>query len=288
MPPARRRPSVARHPDDLTASLRNYLECCGAERGLAQSTVGNYSRDLRRFVDFLRRRGVPSVKAVPRLVLREWLSELHKSGLASATARRVVSEARAFLLAAAPGEPDSFEGLSLPRLERAASVPLNTEEVRALLAAPPPTVLGRRDRAIIAALYSSGLRVSQLVALDVRQLDLDEGVVRRWDRGGRLHPAFLGLSTVAALRDYLENSRPDLARHPEEPSLFLSRRGQRISTRAVDLLVAKYARVVGVTASPQALRRACALHMRAGGASAGAVRQLLGTRLVGTRQPAVT
>lgn len=273
-------------PDQLDLQVARYLCHAADERGVGARTLANYRRDLSQFAAFIRSRGATSCASVTRLHLREWLSQLRSAGIPASTARRLALEARHLLRFAAGGaDPDPFEGLNLPKAPRGAPAAISVDEMATLLAAPAEDTLGLRDRAVLAVLYATGLRVSQLVDLDCKQVDFTAAEIRRWDRSGHPRPAFLGPRALVALQRYLEESRPLLAGGGACPALFLSRLGHRLSARAVESLVARHARAVGLAASPRDLRVACALHLREGGARAGVVKRLLGTTLSTSRAP---
>lgn len=272
--------------NELAAQLVRYLAHAVDERGVGARTLANYRRDLARFVEFLGARGATSCAAVTRLLLREWLSSLRSAGVPAASAARVAREVRHFLcFGAGEGAPDPFSGLQLPKAPRLAPAALRVDQVASVLAAPSADALGLRDRAVLAVLYATGLRVSQLVGLDLKHVDSAAAELRLWDKYGRPRPAFLGTVAMAAVGRYVEEARCRFAGEATSQALFLSRLGRRLSAREVHRLVVRHAKTVGLAMSPRDLRVACAMHLRAGGARAGVVKQLLGTTLATTRAP---
>ena len=155
-----------------------------------------------------------------------------------------------------------------------------------LLSAPDDTTLGLRDRALLAVLYSTGLRAAEVVAFDLGQVDLSAGEVASRDRRGRARPAFLGHQARAQLDEYLLHARPRFVGATCSRALFLSRKGERLSVRSVEHIVRTYGRQVGLSITPRDLRLACATHLRQGGATATAIKGLLGTVTIGPRGPA--
>ncbi len=260
-------------------ALERYLDYLNSGKGVSPRTLGNYRRDLAQFVGFLGAEGARTWGEVERPLLRKWLSDLRSRGFSQASVARRASEARAFVrhvMETTGAAANPFAGLRLPRAQPAERRALSREEVARLLAAPDASPVGVRDRAVLATLYATGLRVSELVGLDMRQVDLACGCIERWDRRGELRVAFLGGGAAAALAAYLAEARPQLAGDKPERALFVAQGGRRLSARAVEHLVARHARSAGLRATPRDLRVACAAHLREGGASGLAVRALLG------------
>jgi site-specific recombinase XerD len=284
--------TVAGHPaaeDALGRQLEEYLLAAVEERALAPRTVANYYRDLGRLVEFFRSLGVRSATEVTRLHLREWLSLLRRSRVPVSTTARLTLEARHFLRYAAPETAASvFSGLALPRAPRGPLAALSQEDVLALLETPGQDQLGLRDRAVLAVLYATGLRLGELVALETKQVDLAGSQLRCWDAAGYERPALLGPQATAALARYLVEARPGLAKGSDSPALFLSQRGQRLSGRALEGLVCRHGRACGLAVTPLSLRQTCAQHLRQGGATAYAVRRILGATLTTSRRPSAS
>lgn len=268
---------AAQPADSLAADLERYLAEAQA-RGVQESTLRLYRHDLSEFLAFLRSERVTALWMLDQVVLRRWFSALRRQGLGSGSIARRVREARAFVAFALAGQPNPFARLRAPRTGTAERRILGREQVDRLLAPAGDTPVDVRDRAVLAVLYATGLRVSDLVALDVRQLDLPGAQIHYWDRTGRARVAFLGRS-AAVLAEYVERARPLLLRGAPERALFVSREARRISPRAVEHLVKRRARAAGFSATPRDLRATCAAHLREGGATAIAVRALLGTSL---------
>ncbi|MHB1005198.1 MAG: tyrosine-type recombinase/integrase [Chloroflexota bacterium] len=263
--------------DAHASALDRYL-ADAERRALNARTLANYRHDLFEFLAFLRENGVQWLASVDRPLLRRWLSNLRGRGLAAGSIARRAVEARAFLRFAVGSGNDPFVGLRLPRAERGRRPILTRSQVARLLSTPDETATGLRDRAVLAVLYAGGLRVAELSALDARQVDFADQTIQRWDSAGRPRPAFVGGQAWETLARYLAEARPVLT-PSDERALFVSRRGDRISARAVEHLVGRHARAASLEASPNDLRAACAAHLREGGATAVAVRSLLGTTL---------
>jgi site-specific recombinase XerD len=266
--------------DDLTRELSLYLDHVVGERRLSEYTVRNYRADCIQFIDFLRVMGLTSVREVDRPLLRRWLSEMRGRRVSAASVARKAVEVRCFVrhtLRQADINADPFQDLRLPTVSPEPRQVLTPGQVQAILSALPDDTLGLRDRAIVAILYSTGLRAAELVNLDLRQIRLDRGEVLRWDAAGHIRISFLTDSAVKATEHYLRESRSVLVKDSGEQALFVSRLGRRLTVRTLEHSLASAGKRVGVSVSPHDIRMACAAHLRDGGASARAVRRMLAT-----------
>ena len=268
--------------------LGRYLSALKANKNLSRYTLRNYTSDLRHLFDFLDEREA-SVASVDRLLLREYLSSLVASGLASASVTRKVSTLRSFyryLRAENMLESDPMLGVRGPRREQRLPNFLTQEQIETLIAAADQeTPQGLRNRAILELLYASGLRVSEIVGIDVGSVDLQERTARVLGKGARERLVLMGKPAARAVERYLADGRPHLARQPEV-ALFLNRDGRRLSQRAVQLIVRKCALAAGIDRSvyPHLLRHTFATHLLEGGAELRVVQTLLGHADVNTTQ----
>jgi integrase/recombinase XerD len=262
------------------------------ERGLSDRTLAAYARDLTRWARFLEERGVGSPEAVTPGDLREWVFGLKDAGLAPTSIRRAQSAVRtyyAFLLAEGSVQADPTERLESPKLGRRLPDFLSREEVLALLDAPDPgAALHWRDRAILELLYATGMRVSELAELPLSALDLDEGFLTVFGKGGKERLVPVGEPALRALVRYLRDVRPELdrGRGRGKGRVFLNARGAPLSRVAVWTLVKESARRAGITrkVSPHTLRHTFATHLLEGGADLAAVQELLGHADIATTQ----
>ena len=273
-----------------------YLE---AERGFSVHTVRAYRTDLAGLVSFALTRGVTDPQGLNLDLLRDWLWVGTQAGLARATIARRSASARSFTawLARTGGSTaDPAVRLRSPKPGRPLPRVINHTQMQELLthlelraAGHDPAAL--RDLAIVELLYASGLRVSELVGLDVPDVDLHRLTVRVTGKGAKERVVPFGVPALHAILDYLERGRPVLAASPvlaagPVPALFLGARRQRLGVRAVYRLVATLlADVPGNgPAGPHALRHTAATHLLDGGADLRAVQELLGHASLGTTQ----
>jgi len=260
------------------------------ERGLSGRTVSAYQRDVLRWVEVMDGLGVRGPGSASRQHMREWVFELKQAGLSASSIRRAQSAVRtyfAFLLADGAVEIDPTEGLASPLVARNLPEFLSRHEVELLLDAPDASrPLYWRDRAILEFLYASGVRVSELVALPLRALDLEEGFATVLGKGGKERWVPLGGPAVRALTRYVRDVRPSLDRGAGEGRVFLNARGRPLRRESVWALVKEAARRAGIAriVSPHTLRHTFATHLVEGGADLAAVQELLGHADISTTQ----
>jgi len=265
--------------EDLLAA---YIRTLRAERNLSPLTLRNYETDLRAFFRHLEERDGAAITAVDRLVLRRYLAELRAEGMAVASIVRKVSTIRSFYrFLAREGRvaQDPLLGVRGPKKGRRLPSFLSGAQVLNILAAvqgDEPKDL--RDRAIVELFYAAGLRLSELVGLDTRDVSLGEREVRVLGKGSKERIALMGRAATEALERYLKEGRPALVRRPQERAFFLNKQGGRLSTRAVQLLLRRYALKAGLDERvfPHLLRHTFATHMLDGGADLRVVQELLG------------
>ncbi len=266
----------------------NYLE---AERNVSPYTVRNYTTDLvgnykrgpeKGFFQFLRLKEIDDLGDVDKHTLRDYISWLMEQGVAKASIARKLSAIRSFYRYLAREEilPDNpLRQASAPKLDRRLPSFLTIEETVRLLKAPDlASPQGLRDRAIIEIIYASGLRVSELVKLNLGQISLDAHEMRVWGKGSKERLVLIGEPAAAATTNYLSQGRPKLLGKRSGDALFLNRYGSRLSERIVQMILEKYAAIAGLTKRvyPHLLRHTFATHMLDGGADLRVVQELLG------------
>jgi len=257
----------------------NYLE---VERNASPYTVRNYTTDLLDFFQFLKAKEVGSLKDVDRQVLRDYLSHLMEQGIVKASIARKLSAIRSlyrYLLREEIISTSPVATTSSPKLDKRLPSFLTIDEMTRLLEAPDlSTPQGQRDRALLELLYASGLRVSELVSLNLGQIDFDTGEVRVWGKGSKERITLMGKPAINALNTYLNQGRPQLLSKKGSPALFLNRYGGKLTERSVQKMLEKYAKISGIgkRIHPHMLRHTFATHMLDGGADLRVVQELLG------------
>jgi integrase/recombinase XerC len=270
--------------------LADYLRHLALERHASAYTVKSYREDLTQAVAFFQTQspGCAPQRLSPR-VLRAYLAWLHEQGYARTTVARRLAAVRSWLrylcrqgvLAKNPAD-----GLRGPRQEKRLPHFLASNEVGKLVASPDTTPLGCRDRAILETLYSAGLRVSELVGLNIDDADVDGGVLTVRGKGKKERLALLGGPAVKAVKDWLDERATVAAKVKPSPALFLNRFGQRLTTRSVARMLEKHLTRAGLDrrTSPHTLRHSFATHLLDAGADIRCVQELLGHRSLGTTQ----
>ncbi|MFN2543955.1 MAG: tyrosine recombinase, partial [Actinomycetota bacterium] len=282
--------------DEVWGQIERFLDYLAAERGLSPHTLAAYRRDLRRYGGFLlERRAVAVTDATDRDV-SEFVAHLsasrHGDGkpYGTSSVARALAAARSlhrFLVQEGEGADDPSAGVVRPRVPRTLPRPLSLAEVSRILSSPGTgTAPALRDTAILETLYGAGLRVSELVGLDVDDVDLDEGSVRVIGKGSKERLVPLGRYARDAIRAYLSGGRPDLASRSSRAALFLNQRGGRLTRQGCDRILRGHVRRAGIAkrVSPHTLRHSFATHLLEGGADVRVVQELLGHASVATTQ----
>ncbi|NLP37915.1 MAG: tyrosine recombinase XerC [Firmicutes bacterium] len=269
----------------------SYLE---AEKKASFHTLRSYALDLMQFIAFLEQQKFYSLAEVDYRTLRHYLSVLKEEAYERRTIARKLSAIRSFLRYLNREEllkDKTWLAVSTPRIGKRLPSFLYVEEMLQLLSAPETrTPLGMRDQAILETLYASGIRVSELVAMDVDAIDFSLQQFIVMGKGGRERLVPLGRFALRALQSYLNTARRQLLRKnptgETEKALWLNRFGTRLSDRSVRRLVDKYVRQAGLNAgiSPHSIRHSFATHLLNAGADLRSVQELLGHVNLSTTQ----
>ncbi len=262
--------------------LKRYVRHLELERSISPLTVRNYTGDIQGFLDFLGNNGVDSLDKVNRSTMRLYLGWLHEKGIARASISRKLSALRSFYRYLAREnlvDAEPLLTLSSPKLEKRLPTFLTHEEVARLIEAPDAlTPHGLRDRAILELLYAAGLRVSEIVALDLKDIDLGSRQIVVWGKGSKERMVLMGRPAAEALKLYLDLGRIKLEGKAYTQAFFLNRFGERIAERRIQHLIKKYAQQAGLEMRvfPHIMRHTFATHLLDGGADLRVVQDLLG------------
>ncbi|MYC72640.1 MAG: site-specific tyrosine recombinase XerD [Gemmatimonadetes bacterium] len=275
-------------PATLSDPCERFLTAMERDNGLAANTLDAYRRDLNRYLHHLSAQGVEHLEAVQHQHIAHLLHSLRDAGLTASTMARNLTSIKRFhqyLLLKGATTHNPAELLDPPKLERRLPDVLSVEEIAALLAAPDPDEpLGQRDRAILAVLYATGIRVSELTALQQEALLLARGLIRIRGRRERIVP--IAAKDARTLRHYLRQGRPHLARPDSSDHVFLNAQGGPLSRMSVWKIIktAGDKARIGREISPHTLRHSFATHLLEGGANLRAVQELLGHADISTTQ----
>lgn len=282
----------------MTISTQTWLQRfdahLGTERRLAASTRYHYCRDIKSLLNWVDKDsdGKADPCALDSRAIRDFIAASHHQGLSTRSLRRRLSAVRcffAFLLREGAVRSNPAELVAMPRAARHLPRTLDVDRVNRLLDAPadqvkPDQDLLRRELAVFELMYSSGLRLAETVALEVQDIDLEQGLVRVLGKGARERVLPIGRPAVMALQRWL-GVRPRMAK-PAESALFVSMRGTRLTMRSVQKRLEKLAALSGldVHVHPHMLRHAFASHLLESSGDLRAVQELLGHADIGTTQ----
>jgi integrase/recombinase XerD len=268
--------------------LDRYLEGLAVERGLAQNSVDAYRRDLSRLGEMLAKRGGDLLTADAQ-ALAGHLRDLRRQGLSPRSTARALAAIRGFyehLVIHGERADNPAVNLLPPKLWRTLPKVLSEDEVEALLAAPDVhTPLGLRDRAMIELLYATGLRVSELIGLQLPQLRLDVGFLVAFGKGSKERVVPVGETAEDWVRRYLREVRPNLAQGRHQ-NVFVNHRGEPLTRMGFWKILRKHGLEAGIKTdfSPHTLRHSFATHLLEHGADLRAVQTMLGHADVSTTE----
>jgi len=271
--------------------LRSFLDYLRLNRHMSLNTLIAYEGDVSQFFDYLAgrsavRRSELASGHIDQAAIRGFLGELFREGSSRATAARKLAAVRAFVrYLRREGVMDADPGslIRTPKREERIPAHLAMDEMARLLETPDcSNPLGRRDRAILELFYASGLRLSELVGLDLEDVNLGARLVRVMGKGSRERLVPFNRSAAEAIRESLRDREPKAA----DPALFLNYRGSRLSSRSVHRMVRRYVSMCSARfgISPHAIRHSFATHMLERGADLRAIQELLGHARLSTTQ----
>ena len=276
-------------PETLAAPFEHFLNAM-TDKGLSANTLDAYRRDLGRYLRHLSAQGVDRLQAAEQQHVAHLLRTLSEAGLSPSTMARNLTSIKRFhqyLLLQGTTEINPAENLDAPKLERKLPDVLTMDEITALFSAPDADEpLGQRDHAILEVLYATGIRVSELTALQRAALLLDHGLVRVLGRGPSERLVPIGPQAIRALIRYLKQGRPHLARPDSDDHVFLNIRGGALSRMSIWKIIKSAGDKTSSEKeiSPHTLRHSFATHLLEGGANLREVQELLGHADISTTQ----
>jgi len=269
------------------AHLESFLAELAVERRLSPHTVAAYRRDLAALADYCRKENLVDLATLDAYQVRRFAAACHRRGLSPRSIARRLSAVRgflAYLVRRGVVSSNAAVHVQAPKPSRRLPATLDADQMASLLTRSGDDVLTVRDRAIIELMYSSGLRLAELVRLDLGDVDLADRVVRVTGKGNKERIVPVGRHAAGAVADWLKR-RSELA-DALVSALFVSRRGQRLAARSVQLRLGRWARLQGapVALHPHLLRHSFASHILESSGDLRAVQELLGHASISTTQ----
>lgn len=278
--------------DDVSRAfqLERFEDHLSVEKGSSPRTIEAYGRDVARFATFCLTRGAKAPEEASAKILREFVYQLKDIGLSPSSIRRNVSAVRSyfrFMLSEGELVRDPSERLEAPKRWRTLPEVLSVDEAVKLVSAPSlDEPLAFRDRAMLELAYGAGLRVSEWISLSVRDVMMDDRLVRVFGKGSKERLVPIGRKAIGAVAIYLRELRPRLEKGSGKGVLFLNARGAPLSRMGAWKILRKYVEIAGITkpVSPHTLRHSFATHLLEGGADLRAVQEMLGHSDISTTQ----
>ncbi len=270
--------------------LQNYANYLSVEKGLARNTLESYRRDLDKFFSYMKKNNKISPEQVDRQSLNSFIGELRRKGFASSSISRCIASIRSFftfLLHEGIIEDNPALDLESPRIEKKLPHVLTTGEIDRLLEQPRPDENnGMRDKAMLELLYASGIRVSELISLNITDFDARVGYLRCSGKGMKERIVPIGSVAIGCVNSYLNISRAKLVRNSEEKALFLNHHGNRMTRQGFWKILKKYALKANIQGdiTPHTLRHSFATHLLENGADLRSVQEMLGHSDISTTQ----
>lgn len=272
--------------------VKDFIHYLTIEKGLAQNTLVSYERDLKSYMKYIRKvEQIQNWNDVRRMNIVHFLAKLKEDGKSSKTIARHIASIRSFhqfLLRDKQCEQDPTVHIDSPQPERTLPKVLSMEEVEAFMdATKADDALGLRDRAMIEIMYATGMRVSELINLDISDLHSTMGFVRCVGKGNKERIIPIGKTALKAASDYLEKARPELvSKKNKTDALFLNHHGNRLSRQGYWKIIKKLAQEANIQKelTPHTLRHSFATHLLMNGADLRSVQEMLGHADISTTQ----
>ena len=274
----------------MDTHFQDYLIMLRVERNLSPRTLEAYQRDLKHYLSFIVDKDIISLSNISQMHIREYIRSLNEKGLAASSIARIFSSIRSyhkFLSAENFVNENPTLILTSPKAPKKLPHVLMEEEISAIINAVVGTFqYAKRDKAIIEMLYSCGLRVSELCALSLNNLYLNDDMIRIMGKGSKERLLPVGGRAKNFLNDYLIHCRPGIQKDKGSSSVFLSRNGNPLTRAMINNILRKWSQVAGISkpVSPHTLRHSFATHLLEGGADLRFVQELLGHSDISTTQ----
>ncbi len=269
--------------------IEQFCDQIWMEQGLSDATLSSYRSDLKLFSKWLQKQGKTLINSAPSDI-QQYLAERYSKQYSSRSTARFLSSARKFyryLLQSNQIKVDPTQQIESPKIQPPVPKSLSEDEVDNLLSQPDlDTALGLRDKAMLELLYSSGLRITELISVEMNQIGFQQGVMRVIGKGNKERIVPIGEEALQAIAQYIRHGRAELANEKVSDWLFLSTRGQRMTRQTFWHRIKFYAKTAGIRKhlSPHTLRHAFATHLLNHGADLRTLQMLLGHSDLSTTQ----
>ncbi len=280
----------------MREAIKDFLNYLTAEKGYSNNTLEAYGNDLNQLASFAeeeatKRSMIPSWETFGRQGMLSYLLSLKERGYVDTTQARKVAAAKSFfefMVAEGDIKDNPTDNLASPRVGKSLPKPITISEVHRLLEQPAKlsTPEAKRDETMLQLLYASGMRVSELVSLNLDDMDMKGGFVRCFGKGHKERMIPIHEQACSTLKEYIEQARPRLNHREGETALFLNRRGERLTRQGFWQILKGHAKNAGLTTevTPHTLRHSFATHMLSGGADLRSLQELLGHANISTTQ----
>lgn len=270
--------------------IKDFISYLSVERGLATNTLESYQRDLIKYLNFLKERQLGCFEDASRKTITQFLLKEREKGLSPATLTRNLASIRSFynfLLQEQIVQNNPAAEAETPRQEKKLPRVLSFQDVELLLEQPKTgNPFGLRDKAMLELLYATGIRVSELVFLDINSINLKTGFLRCEGKGSKERIIPLGSMALLSLREYLRSGRPKLLKNKNEKAFFLNQHGRRLTRQGFWKIFKKYTLKADISKeiTPHSLRHSFATHLLENGADLRSVQEMLGHADISTTQ----
>jgi integrase/recombinase XerD len=276
--------------------INSFLNYLAVEKGFSENTIAAYRNDLHQLADFIdeeaaRSGSFPSWAGFSRQGMLSYLLNLKERGYAATTVARKVAAAKSFfsfMLAEGNMKDNPTQNVGSPKVGKSLPRPISYSQAMLLLEQPAKlsTPEAKRDKAMLELLYASGMRVSELMSLNLDSVDTEGGSARCFGKGHKERVIPIAPRAASTLKEYVEEARPHLVHNDAERALFLNRRGERLTRQGFWQILKGHAKSAGLDAdiTPHTLRHSFATHMLSGGADLRSVQELLGHANISTTQ----
>jgi len=276
--------------------IGNFLNYLAVEKGFSPNTIAAYRNDLNQLASFVeeeaaKRGSIPPWASFDRQSMLSYLLDLRQRNYAATTVARKVAAVRSlfnFMVAEGIIKANPIQDVRSPKIGKSLPKPISISQVRLLLEQPSKlsTPEAKRDKAMLELLYASGMRVSELVSLNLGDVDLENGYVRCLGKGNKERVIPIAPQAALSVAEYVKEVHPHLAHNKDEQALFLNARGDRLTRQGFWQILKGYAKAANleIEITPHTLRHSFATHMLNGGADLRSVQELLGHANISTTQ----